>query len=137
MCEPPPRGFPERPVLVAHETPDRQQLRLPEDVLGHLTPLRRHRRLRNGTTDQRETHQSTFGPVNSPPAAFLGLRGMEAGSIGDVNRAREVLVYRPLHLLPMRLHDPRTDIMEYYCSPSEQENYNKVFQSTAPSKGAQ
>ena len=29
--------------------------------------------------------------------------------------------------LPMRLHDPRTDVMEYYCSPAEQENYNKVF----------
>ena len=29
--------------------------------------------------------------------------------------------------LPMRLHDPRTDVMEYYCSPSEQENYNKLF----------
>jgi hypothetical protein len=29
--------------------------------------------------------------------------------------------------LPMRLHDPRTDIMEYYCSPSEQENYNRIF----------
>lgn len=29
--------------------------------------------------------------------------------------------------LPMRLHDPRTDIMEYYCSPVEQENYNKLF----------
>jgi hypothetical protein len=33
--------------------------------------------------------------------------------------------------LPMRLHDPRTDIMEYYCSPSEQENYNKVFGASA------
>jgi hypothetical protein len=31
--------------------------------------------------------------------------------------------------LQMRLHDPRTDIMEYYCSPSEQENYNKVVGS--------
>ena len=31
--------------------------------------------------------------------------------------------------LPMRLHDPRTDIMEYYCSPVEQANYNKVFGS--------
>ena len=29
--------------------------------------------------------------------------------------------------LPMRLHDPRTDIMEYYCSPVEQENYNTLF----------
>jgi hypothetical protein len=29
--------------------------------------------------------------------------------------------------LQMRLHDPRTDIMEYYCSPLEVEQYNKVF----------
>ena len=29
--------------------------------------------------------------------------------------------------MPMRLHDPRTDIMEYYCSPVEQENYNKLL----------
>jgi len=27
----------------------------------------------------------------------------------------------------MRLHDPRTDVMEYYCSPVEQQNYNKFF----------
>jgi hypothetical protein len=32
--------------------------------------------------------------------------------------------------LPMRLHDARTDIMEYYCSPVEQQNYNKLFGST-------
>jgi len=38
--------------------------------------------------------------------------------------------------LPMRLHDPRTDIMEYYCSPSEQENYNKLFGNGASGKGA-
>jgi len=38
--------------------------------------------------------------------------------------------------LPMRLHDPRTDIQEYYCSPSEQDNYNKLFGSGASSKGA-
>jgi hypothetical protein len=30
----------------------------------------------------------------------------------------------------MQLHDPRTDIMEYYCSPVEQANYNKVFGSS-------
>ena len=29
--------------------------------------------------------------------------------------------------LSMRLHDPRTDIMEYYCSPVEHQNYNKTF----------
>ena len=36
--------------------------------------------------------------------------------------------------LPMRLHDPRTDIQEYYCSPLEQENYNKLFGNTAGGK---
>jgi hypothetical protein len=38
--------------------------------------------------------------------------------------------------LQLRLHDPRTDIMEYYCSPSEQENYNKLFGNAAGGKGA-
>jgi len=38
--------------------------------------------------------------------------------------------------MSMRLHDPRTDIQEYYCSPVEQENYNKLFGSGASSKGA-
>ena len=33
----------------------------------------------------------------------------------------------PTMKLSMRLHDPRTDIMEYYCSPAEQENYNRIF----------
>jgi hypothetical protein len=39
--------------------------------------------------------------------------------------------------LPMRLHDPRTDIMEYYCSPLDQDNYNKVFGNATSGKGAQ
>jgi len=39
--------------------------------------------------------------------------------------------------LPMRLHDPRTDIMEYYCSPQDQDNYNKVFRNATSGKGAQ
>jgi hypothetical protein len=38
--------------------------------------------------------------------------------------------------LQLRLHDPRTDIMEYYCSPIEQENYNKLFGNAAGGKGA-
>jgi hypothetical protein len=38
--------------------------------------------------------------------------------------------------LPLRLHDPRTDIMEYYCSPAEQENYNRLFGNAASGKGA-
>jgi hypothetical protein len=33
--------------------------------------------------------------------------------------------------LPMRLHDPRTDVMEYYCSPQEQENYNEALRNAA------
>jgi hypothetical protein len=36
--------------------------------------------------------------------------------------------------LTMRMHDPRTDIMEYYCSPVEQANYNKFFGSSASGK---
>lgn len=37
--------------------------------------------------------------------------------------------------MPMRLHDPRTDIMEYSCSPTEQERYNRLFGNTASGKG--
>jgi hypothetical protein len=33
--------------------------------------------------------------------------------------------------LPLRLQDPGTDLMEYYCSPVEAENYNKRFGSAA------
>jgi hypothetical protein len=36
--------------------------------------------------------------------------------------------------LTMRQHDPRTDIMEYYCSPVEQANYNKFFGNSASGK---
>ncbi len=36
--------------------------------------------------------------------------------------------------IPLRLHDPRTDIMEYYCSPVEQQNYNKFFGSSVSGK---
>jgi hypothetical protein len=36
--------------------------------------------------------------------------------------------------LPMRLHDPRTDVMEYYCSPLEAETYNKFFGNDASGK---
>jgi len=36
--------------------------------------------------------------------------------------------------LTMRQHDPRTDIMEYYCSPVEQANYNKFFGNSVSGK---
>ena len=38
--------------------------------------------------------------------------------------------------LEMRLHDPQTDVMEYYCSPAEQEQYTRAIQAVAPGKGA-
>lgn len=36
--------------------------------------------------------------------------------------------------MPLRLQDPRTDIQEYYCSPVEQQNYNKAFGDAISSK---
>ena len=36
--------------------------------------------------------------------------------------------------MPLRLQDPRTDIQEYYCSPIEQQNYNKAFGDAASGK---
>ena len=36
--------------------------------------------------------------------------------------------------LTLRLHDPRTDIMEYYCSPVEQQNYNTFFGNNVSGK---
>ena len=36
--------------------------------------------------------------------------------------------------LQMRLHDPRTDLMEYYCSPLDQENYDKLLGDAASQK---
>ena len=32
-----------------------------------------------------------------------------------------------MNKFPMKLEDPHRDVMEQYCSPSEMENYNKVF----------
>lgn len=36
--------------------------------------------------------------------------------------------------MPMRLHDPRTDVQEYTCSPMDQENYNKFFGDSVSGK---
>ena len=36
--------------------------------------------------------------------------------------------------LTMRLHDPRTDIMEYYCSPVEHRNYDGFFGNSVSGK---
>src|ERR1700730_3490274 len=39
-----------------------------------------------------------------------------------------------MNKFPMKLEDPHRDVMEQYCSPSEMENYNKLFAN--PSSGA-
>ena len=69
LCQPD-LHFSERPVFVAHQAQERQQLWLREDVFGELTPIRWHHRLRNGAADQGETHQSDFGHVATllPPS---------------------------------------------------------------------
>ena len=36
--------------------------------------------------------------------------------------------------LTLRLHDPRTDVMEYYCSPVESERYNTLLGNTLSDK---
>ena len=37
--------------------------------------------------------------------------------------------------MPLRLQDSHTDVMEYYCSPVEAENYNKRFSGAASRDG--
>lgn len=32
-----------------------------------------------------------------------------------------------MNKFPLKLKDPRTDVMEYYCSPKELDDYNKLF----------
>jgi hypothetical protein len=37
---------------------------------------------------------------------------------------------------PMKLEDPRTDVMEMYCSPTEMEKYNKLFGNPSSDAGS-
>jgi hypothetical protein len=38
---------------------------------------------------------------------------------------------------PMGLEDPHKDVMEQYCSPTEMENYNKIFANPASAPAGQ
>ena len=41
-----------------------------------------------------------------------------------------------MNKFPMRLEDPRTDVMEMYCSPVEMEKYNKLFGNPSSGSGS-
>jgi hypothetical protein len=41
-----------------------------------------------------------------------------------------------MNKFPMRLEDPHRDVMEVYCSPSEMENYNKLFAEPTSAPGS-
>jgi hypothetical protein len=40
-----------------------------------------------------------------------------------------------LDKFPMKLKDPRTDVMEYYCSPVEQQRYDKTLEESTSDSG--
>lgn len=91
MVPQPDLGFPERPVLVAHQAQDRQQLRLREDRLGDLTPVRQHPRLRHGAADQSDPHQAHVGHVESPrppPRASQGWKQDQRRMSTEPNRPK-------------------------------------------------
>jgi hypothetical protein len=76
---------------------------------------------------------STGRPISDQVRVTERFRRLDADSLEWSETIDDPKVYtRPWETmkLPMRLHDPRTDIMEYYCSPVEQQNYNKNAGST-------
>ena len=80
---------------------------------------------------------STGRPISDQVRVTETLRRVDYDTLEWSETINDPKVYtRPWETmkLAMRLHDPRTDIMEYYCSPVEQENYNKAFGSGASRK---
>lgn len=89
--------------------------------------------------DDRVWLDSTGRPISEKVHVTETFRRVDADTLVWSESIDDPKVYtQPVETmrLPMRLHDPRTDIQEYYCSPIEQENYNKLFGSGASSKGA-
>ena len=41
-----------------------------------------------------------------------------------------------MNKFPMELEDPRSDVMEMYCSPVEMEKYNKLFGNPSSGSGS-
>jgi hypothetical protein len=82
---------------------------------------------------------STGRPVSDQVRITETFRRLDNDTLVWSETVEDLKVYtRPWETmrLTMRLHDPRTDLMEYYCSPVEQDNYNKVFGNAASGKGA-
>ena len=89
--------------------------------------------------DDRVWLDSTGRPLSEQARITETFRRVDADTLVWSETIDDPKIYtRPWEALRMtfRLHDPRTDIQEYYCSPIEQENYNKLFGSGASSKGA-
>jgi len=89
--------------------------------------------------DDRVWLDSTGRPISDQVRVTETFRRVDNDTLVWSETIEDPKVYtRPFETmrLPMRLHDPRTDVMEYYCSPSEQEDYNKLFGNGASGKGA-
>ena len=89
--------------------------------------------------DDRVWLDSTGRPISDKVHVTETLRRVDTDTLVWSETIDDPTIYtRPWETmrLTMRLHDPRTDVQEYYCSPSEQENYNRLFGSGASSKGA-
>jgi len=89
--------------------------------------------------DDRVWLDSTGRPISEKAHVTETFRRVDADTLVWSETIDDPKIFtRPVETMrmSMRLHDPRTDIQEYYCSPVEQENYNKLFGSGASSKGA-
>ena len=89
--------------------------------------------------DDRVWLDSTGRPISEKVHVTETFRRLDADTLVWSETIDDPKIYmRPIETMrmSMRLHDPRTDVQEYYCSPVEQENYNKLFGSGASIKGA-
>jgi hypothetical protein len=88
--------------------------------------------------DDRVWLDSTGRPISDKVHVTETFRRLDADTLVWSETIDDPKIFtRPVETMrmTMRLHDPRTDIQEYYCSPVEQENYNRLFGSGASSKG--
>jgi hypothetical protein len=87
--------------------------------------------------DDRVWLDSTGRPISDQARVTEVFRRLDYDTLEWSETIEDPKIYtRPWQTmkLPMRLHDPRTDIMEYYCSPVEQEIYNRTSGSGASVK---
>jgi hypothetical protein len=90
--------------------------------------------------DERVWLDSTGRPISDQARVTETFRRVDYDTLVWSETIEDPKVYtKPWEAMrmPMRLHDPRTDIMEYYCSPSEQSDYDKRFPKVPSGKGAQ